>query len=233
MKIAIFSDIHGNREALTSIIEDAKRKNISEIICLGDTIGIGPNPKECIDLIINNNVKTVLGNHELYFLKWTEAYDEMEENETKHHKWVKAQIIDSQKEYLKNCPLTIEKEFNGKRILFEHFLIDNNLKAQYPFYNLKIIKDGSIKKVIESLKYDLIFVGHEHNDFSIDNKLYDVGSSGCRKGNNTRYTILDTDTFNVETKIIEYDRESLKKDLFANDYPERDFVAKWFYGIEI
>jgi len=36
MKIAIFSDIHGNREALTSVIEDIKKENINEIICLGD-----------------------------------------------------------------------------------------------------------------------------------------------------------------------------------------------------
>ena len=61
MRIAIFSDIHGNREALTSIIEDINNQNINEIICLGDTIGIGPNPKECMDIIIdNNNAKTLI-----------------------------------------------------------------------------------------------------------------------------------------------------------------------------
>ena len=54
-----FSDIHGNKEALTAIIEDIKKENIDEVICLGDTIGIGPNPKECLDLIINNNIKMV------------------------------------------------------------------------------------------------------------------------------------------------------------------------------
>ncbi|MBR3661555.1 MAG: metallophosphoesterase family protein [Bacilli bacterium] len=59
MRIAIFSDIHGNKEALTAIIEDIKKENIDEVICLGDTIGIGPNPKECLDLIINNNIKMV------------------------------------------------------------------------------------------------------------------------------------------------------------------------------
>ena len=48
MKVAIFSDIHGNREALISIIKDIKKEGIKKIICLGDTIGIGPNPKECM-----------------------------------------------------------------------------------------------------------------------------------------------------------------------------------------
>lgn len=50
MKIAVFTDIHGNYEALKVIIEDIQKEKINNIICLGDTIGIGPNPKECLDL---------------------------------------------------------------------------------------------------------------------------------------------------------------------------------------
>lgn len=233
MRIAIFSDIHGNREALTSIIEDIKNEKINEIICLGDTIGIGPNPKECMDLIINNNIKMVLGNHELYYLKGTDIDDEMGEGEIKHQNWVKEQITDSQKQYLENCSMTIEKDCNGKKVLFEHFPIDYNSKDQYPFHDLKVAKDGSIKKILETLNYDLIFIGHEHNDFCIDNKLYDVGSSGCRKDNNTRYTIIDTETFNVETKIINFDRETFIEDLLKYEYPDRNLIAKWFFGVEI
>ncbi len=233
MRIAIFSDIHGNKEALNSIIEDIKKENIKEIICLGDTIGIGPNPKECMDLIINNNIKMVLGNHELYFLKGTNIDDNLGESEIKHQNWIKEQITDRQKQYLEECNMTIEKEFNGKKVLFEHFPIDYNSKEQYPFYDLKIVKDGSIKEIVDILNYDLIFIGHEHNDFCIDNKLFDIGSSGCRKDNKTRYTIFDTETFMVETKIISFDREIFISDLLKYEYPDRNLIAKWFFGIEI
>ena len=65
-KIAIITDVHGNLEALTSVLEDIKKNNFDEIICLGDSIDIGPNSKECIELLIENNVKSVLGNHEIY-----------------------------------------------------------------------------------------------------------------------------------------------------------------------
>lgn len=68
-RIALISDIHGNLEVLESILEDIKTKNIDEIICLGDTIDIGPNSKECIDLLIGNNVKSVLGDCEIYLLR--------------------------------------------------------------------------------------------------------------------------------------------------------------------
>lgn len=42
------------------------------MICLEDSIDIGPNSKECIDLLIENNIKSVLGNHEICLLKGTD-----------------------------------------------------------------------------------------------------------------------------------------------------------------
>ena len=69
-KIAIFSDIHGNLQALESIAKDIKEKQINSVYCLGDVIGIGPNPKECLDLIIDNSINMVCKYlHDQNFLK--------------------------------------------------------------------------------------------------------------------------------------------------------------------
>ena len=89
MSFAILSDIHSNLEALTeanSYIE--KRKDIDEIIILGDIVGYGANPNECIEMCKNISNKIILGNHDqaavdpnvrLFFnmnaakaIKWTE-----------------------------------------------------------------------------------------------------------------------------------------------------------------
>ena len=51
MRIAILSDIHGNLEALTTIINYIEDDNIDEIYCLGDIVGYGSNPNECIEII--------------------------------------------------------------------------------------------------------------------------------------------------------------------------------------
>lgn len=51
-RVAIITDIHGNLEALETILEDIKTQDVDEMICLGDSIDIGPNSKECIDLLI-------------------------------------------------------------------------------------------------------------------------------------------------------------------------------------
>ena len=64
MRRALISDIHGNVEALESVLADIHQQNIDEIICLGDVIGYGPNPRECIDLVKANCSLCLLGNHD-------------------------------------------------------------------------------------------------------------------------------------------------------------------------
>ncbi|MCA9055952.1 MAG: metallophosphoesterase, partial [Planctomycetaceae bacterium] len=61
---AIISDIHGNLEALDAVLADIRTHNVDEIYCLGDIIGYGPNPRECIDLVMENCKITIIGNHD-------------------------------------------------------------------------------------------------------------------------------------------------------------------------
>ena len=52
---AIISDIHANLEALEAVLADIKQQGITEIYCLGDIIGYGPNPNECIDRVTKSS----------------------------------------------------------------------------------------------------------------------------------------------------------------------------------
>jgi len=61
---AVLSDIHSNLEALTAVLADIEKRGIKTIYCLGDVIGYGANPKECLDLIIEKAKWCVLGNHD-------------------------------------------------------------------------------------------------------------------------------------------------------------------------
>ncbi len=60
---AIISDIHSNLEALQAVLADIKQQNVEEIYCLGDVVGYGPNPCECIDLVMQCKL-VLLGNHD-------------------------------------------------------------------------------------------------------------------------------------------------------------------------
>jgi predicted phosphodiesterase len=48
---AILADIHGNLEALHAVVHDARNHSVSEFYCLGDIVGYGPNPVECLDIV--------------------------------------------------------------------------------------------------------------------------------------------------------------------------------------
>ncbi len=58
--IAILSDIHGNFEALIAVLTDIERQGVTAIYCLGDTFGYGPNPLECLDLVMKCHGMTVV-----------------------------------------------------------------------------------------------------------------------------------------------------------------------------
>jgi len=61
---AVLSDIHSNLEALTAVLADIEKRGIKAIYCLGDVIGYGPDPGECLDMIIEKTKWCVLGNHD-------------------------------------------------------------------------------------------------------------------------------------------------------------------------
>lgn len=61
---AVISDIHGNLEALQVALADIERRSIKTIFCLGDIVGYGASPKECLDIVIDRCLLSLCGNHD-------------------------------------------------------------------------------------------------------------------------------------------------------------------------
>jgi putative phosphoesterase len=66
MKIGIISDIHGNYEALTSVLAKLDRMHVSRIYCLGDVVGYYSQVNECCDELRKREIPCVMGNHDWY-----------------------------------------------------------------------------------------------------------------------------------------------------------------------
>ena len=64
MRIAILSDIHANFEALTVCLEDAGKRGVDAMVCLGDVVGYGADPNRCCEAIRDNALVCLLGNHD-------------------------------------------------------------------------------------------------------------------------------------------------------------------------
>lgn len=253
-RIALISDIHGNLEALESILEDIKTQDIDDIICLGDSIDIGPNSKECIDLLIDNNVKSVLGNHEIYLLRGTDFDLSIGGEEKEHYKWVKDSLTDKEINYIKSCPLYYDinisyddSKFNKKYVLC-HYLFEND-KSIYPFEKNYLKKDINLWKKYnnDSIMY---FIGHLHQSFDINevdgisfDLIEDLGtltnieiveSAGCTKDEYTSYTIIEiSKTISFRRQKIKYDRDKFIDKVMNANFPDKENILKYFYGIEI
>lgn len=66
MKIAFISDIHGNYEALKSVLEAIDKMGITRIYCTGDTAGYYSQINECCQALRDRNIPSVMGNHDWY-----------------------------------------------------------------------------------------------------------------------------------------------------------------------
>jgi len=63
-RIAVISDVHGNLHALRAVLASIRARRIRDVICLGDVVGYGPAPGECLDLVLETCRHTILGNHD-------------------------------------------------------------------------------------------------------------------------------------------------------------------------
>ncbi|MEA3212230.1 MAG: hypothetical protein QOE70_5287 [Chthoniobacter sp.] len=66
MEVAILSDIHSNLHALRAVLAECERRKIPRFCCLGDIVGYGAHPAECLKLVRSLKCPTVIGNHDFY-----------------------------------------------------------------------------------------------------------------------------------------------------------------------
>jgi diadenosine tetraphosphatase ApaH/serine/threonine PP2A family protein phosphatase len=72
---AIISDIHSNIEALNAVLADIAAHSADRVVCLGDVVGYGPNPRECLDIVARCEF-VLIGNHEAGLLQVAEDFND-------------------------------------------------------------------------------------------------------------------------------------------------------------
>lgn len=128
-KIAIITDVHTLYEPLEAILKDIKNRGIHEIYSLGDNIGLGPNPKEVMDLLEEYHVVSIAGNNEEYINLSTAPFNYFDYEKEASNAWTKSQLTKSQTEKLLLYPKFIELAIGGKEIALCHFA--NDIRCDY------------------------------------------------------------------------------------------------------
>jgi len=178
MKIAVFSDVHGNLMALKAVLEQIKEKNPDLTVFLGDVFQRGKEETECLDLLKDSGCVCLKGNCELY-VEYGVDVDPDVEYLREYYDGIRRKLTDEQMQFVRQMPLCFEKECHGHRIRFSHFLF-SDIHAAYPFLQLSSLKNGVFDQACQSkdvTKYDLVVIGHCHQNF-VKGNVVSVSASG-------------------------------------------------------
>ena len=166
---AIISDVHSNIEALQAVLADIQEQGAEEILCLGDIIGYGPDPEECIDLIEKKCRFCLSGNHDYAVLTHAERFNPLAE-----------EAVDYTRSVLKPAALSSGRKKARWRFLE---LLPTRITEGDLFYVHGSPRDDRNEYILESdilfgmadkirqifeLTPRLLFVGHTHYPGVID-----------------------------------------------------------------
>lgn len=233
---AVISDIHSNLEALTAVLADIEKRGIETVYCLGDVIGYGPNPKECLDLIIDKTKWCVLGNHDYAVFYeptnfnyaaeqasfWTRMVLEAEEEKKRS---------DNRWSFLGNLPMRQRlKTKLGKTAAVIDFVHASPRKPinEYLFPEDVYTNPAKVRLLFERVRH-ICFIGHTHlpgvfvdePDFYLPSELdevypivseekaiINVGSVGQPRDRDSRASYVYVDENLVQFVRLEYDIET-------------------------
>lgn len=133
-KIAILTDIHALYEPTLAILDDIKKRGITEIYCLGDIVGLGPDPDEVINLLRDNNVFCIAGEDEEYLRLGFEPFNYISESTVANYMWTLNKISNDNIDFIYKLPSSLDIFLDNKKIALCHF--GNDVRFDYSFHNV-------------------------------------------------------------------------------------------------
>jgi predicted phosphodiesterase len=222
MRYAVLSDVHSNLEAFKVVIKDIEQKKIEDILFLGDIVGYGPDPNECLDILVERCKINLAGNHDWGVLGLTDV-TYFNEYARRAIEWTRDVLTGENREILKSFP--VKKEIIDDDILIVH----STPKEPEEWHYLLTPWDAEINFQYFDNKF--CFLGHSHQPFIMEKYpsgeivtykeavrikknvryIINAGSVGQPRDGDPRacYTIIDDQK--VEILRIPYDIETVQK----------------------
>lgn len=231
MKYGIFGDIHGNYEALEAVVEKFHENGVERFICVGDIIGYGANPVECLETVIRLEAKAVAGNHDFATIEKLNI-DFFNSYAREAVLWTRKQISKENVDFLANLNLV---ETNDDSITVVH----GSLNFPEMFDYIQTSYDAHLS--LQALETQICFLGHSHVpvtffqkktvSYSMDTEfrleegqkaLVNVGSVGQPRDENPDacFCIYDSEEKLVKIMRTTYDIEKAGRKIIQAGLPE-------------
>jgi diadenosine tetraphosphatase ApaH/serine/threonine PP2A family protein phosphatase len=243
MRYLVLSDIHGNLQAFEAVLADAPSG--LPVWCLGDVVGYGPNPDECVALLRRLDHVCVVGNHDWAVINRADA-QEFNPDAQRSLYWTEKQLTSASKAYLQSLPVSL--------VVGEFTLVHGSPREPIWEY---ILYPPIARLNFAHFATPYCFVGHTHvptifHLYAEDNQhlcemkqlaedgprrlgeerlIINPGSVGQPRDGDVRasYAILDTDTMTFEYRRVFYDVEKTQELMKKADLPSRN-ITRLSYG---
>jgi len=240
VKYAIFGDIHGNYDALETVLEDIKRHEVDKYICMGDIVGYGAEPVRCLETILDLKCDTIVGNHdwaaiERISIDFFNAYAKTAAI------WTREQLSPEHKDWLGNLPLSES---------YEHCSVAHGTFHQPEAFNyIQTVFDAQLSfEALKSTGSSVGFLGHSHvpvgffdtdpitytldQEIPVDDEcsvIVNVGSVGQPRDENPKacWALFDTDERKVTLSRLDYDIDAAAEKIRNAGLP--DILAQRLY----
>ena len=215
MRLALISDIHGNLAALEAVMASIRREGVDMTICLGDIVGYGARPNECIELMHKNAIPCLLGNHDeaaigrgdiAYFNRYA-AYA---------INWTADQLTPAARKFLQELDFTMESE----GLLFTHASPDQPEAWNYIF----TVSQAQIS--FRAFNHPVCFFGHTHypvifTETGGERRLINVGSVGQPRDHDPRacWGLHDATSGEFNWIRVEYPVERTVREIVTANLP--------------
>jgi len=230
MRYAILSDVHSNLEALEAVLDDVDQRKIQDILFLGDAVGYGPNPNECVELLVNRCEILLAGNHDWGVLGLTDIkyFNEYARGAIE---WTRDVLTEKNRKTLKS--FSVKKGINKEDILLVH----STPKEPEGWHYLLTLWDAEINFQYFDNKF--CFLGHSHYPFIIERLpsgelvtykeevstgkteryIMNVGSVGQPRDGDARACYAIVDNQKMEIIRIPYNIEAVQKKMRKEGLP--------------
>lgn len=230
MHYAILSDVHSNLEALDAVLKDIRKRKINEILFLGDAVGYGPNPNECIELLKDKCKVLLAGNHDWGVLGLTDI-EYFNEYARAAIEFTKGILTEKNRKALNTFPII--KNMKKENMLLVH----STPKEPEKWHYLLTLWDAEMN--FHYFNQRICLLGHSHQPFIIERVpsgemvtrkskaklgeseryIINVGSVGQPRDRDpkTCYAIIDDEK--VELVRVPYDIETTQKKMMKEGLP--------------
>jgi len=235
MRIAIISDAHANLEALRATLDDIDSVGVDEIYHLGDIVGYCASPNQCIELLGEREISSVMGNHDAVACGIDESAFWNRGARTAIE-WTRQSLNDYNRKVLSELPDEISISDNcigvhgapGDR---DHYIEDNfdamNQFARLDGRPVHVCFFGHTHKPVIYSEYDHTFSDHgPHKLFSSNRYMINPGGVGQPRDRDPRaaWLLYDTDDLTITFYRTEYDIGKTQKKIREKGLP--DWLAR-------